>query len=584
MSGKHHQLLATIARADNEAADQAIGFALLAEDGRLTDQLAGALLERGTEGSVCYVVRAYHRLDQECQQAVVARCPGISGALRLAAKNDNPQARRNVITIIAASCQPSLTYLLSWLLHDQSPAIRTAAAGVFKALAESLADRLKAEDDGDTDDPHTELADSPVRTDLRRFCIALEPALETFGSHLRTEVVESAMYLARHLPQTTWAKITEPGGRIGHTAGEILLRQSDKRFAGFAFRAFTSDDLVRPAAKLIAAETNTAFLHEWLAHADYRFDQACRKRLAWIRGFRCVEQSIEPLLELPASYQITFIDILLATSTAAERKVEILNDMLKTDDPAVEQYVLAVLVQLDKGKVSELVAREVCSALDVNASPTIQATAEQSLQEFKSPSPPDPDNSHHRPANACGSREDFAKLWSSFDRLDRSSCRTIADRLRQQDGQFLHRVSEKLTVPAQAERLMAITLVRKAGLATYLAEQIYELAGDPDRAVRSAAVAALADIPARESAEKLIEALDDNDPRVQANAIEALEAIRMPNLPELLEPKLASGHNRIRANAIKAILKPQYILALRALAGMLDHAVGHLKGPATACA
>jgi HEAT repeat protein len=92
-----------------------------------------------------------------------------------------------------------------------------------------------------------------------------------------------------------------------------------------------------------------------------------------------------------------------------------------------------------------------------------------------------------------------------------------------------------------------------------------------DSTTRSSAIAALGNIPNQETTQKLIEALDDEDPRVQANAIEALESANPPDLIELIEDKLNSPNNRIKANAIKVILKPQYSLALKALAAMLDH-------------
>jgi len=574
MTGKYRQLLTTMGRSDNEAADQAIGLALLADDGWLTADLADALLERATTDAVSYVVRTYHKLDQSRRKRLLGRGPRTSGALRLAAGGSDPQARRNVIAIIIEGAHPSLVYLLIPLIHDEVPAVRAEAGAAIKVLAEKL--RISLQDEPQCDDQEQSAGSdtSKAKEDLGRFCLAIELAFESFASHLRTEVVESAMYLATHLPETIWAKICEPRSRIGRAAGEILQRNSDTRFAGFAFRAFTDDELVRTAARVIASETNTAFMREWLDHARGCPATDWRKRLARIRELRWLAHDVRPLLESSPDQQLAFIDILTATSIPVRQKLNILGQMLTANDFAVQDQVVAALIDLDDlddADVKYLLNRAASLGQVIDFSPQAAKSAERHLAILRRRQAVTANKSARSSAGEAPADGHFDDFWSSFDQLDESACQDTAKALDQEDGQFLNRIRAKLAEQSATDRLRAISLVRKMRLTRHMGQQIHRLCGDPDCGVRAMAVAALADIPGRETVHKLIEAIDDQDPRIQANAIEALEAVDPTHLQDLIEPKLASPNNRIRANAITAILKPEYTLAMQALVTMLGH-------------
>jgi len=576
VSGRCEQILTILAGSDNEAADQALGFALLADRGSHTCELASALLHRGTEDAVSYLVRAYHKLDRHCQQNLVDQGHEISSALRLAIKDRHQQTRDNAIDLMTACGQPKLAYILTVLLHDEVPAIRTRSAEAMRDLAE----KLLADITTSAEFPEHGPGDHPPQTystdGLKEYCVALGAALDRFAVHLRTEVIEAAMELAPYLPDDVWARIIEPGSRPGRAAVELFQRDTRRSFAGFAFRALTSEGPGKSIAKFIAAERSGSFMSEWLNFSWYRFDRMCRKNLARIRNFQWIGEDAQPLLEMPGELQIRFIDVLWATAVPTERKLQILGNLLAAKDHTVQEYVVGLLVKMNTADANDYLSRAASLSEVMEFSPKASRIAARHLQradtfDKKQPGLGGIEEFEDLDETELSEEQRFERFWKTFDTLDTASCRTEARKLRRSDCEFIERVKEKSNSPDPTDRVRVIMLARKTKLEDDFVQQIRKLCLDRDSVVRASAVAALGEFGGVAVEQELIQALDDPDPRVQANAVEALEALNPPDLFQLIESKLASPNNRIRANAIKAILKPQYTLALRVLFSMLDH-------------
>lgn len=570
MTDQYRQLLTTIGRSANEAADQAIGFALLADDGRCAGRLASTLMQRANDDAISYVVRAYHKLDPDFQKRLVDLCPAISGSLRLASRDEAPQAKQNVIELINLSAQPSMTYILVRLLHDDLPAVRTQAAEALQRLAERLLEQLERETAPE------ELGQSPkepsaaLRAQLHQYCIAIENGLDSFSAHLRTELVESAMYLAAYLPDNVWAKFAQPRSRVGHAAVEILQRTSDRRLAAFAFRALLEDELVRPVAKIISGVASNDFMREWLRHGWYRHHCIERKHLGWIRDFRWVLHDTGPVLKLPSALQTIFVEVLTATSTPVSRKAQVFGDLLRSPHHAVQKCAVEALTRMESPEVTALLKHVASMDRRLNYSPEAIGTARQHIRRLDASAAKKPD----QPVvidSEDANRQQFEAFWLEFDQLDAATCQANMDQLYNIDPQIVSRVRDKIRSPHSADRARALSLVKKARLFVEFERELCALCRDSDRYVRASAVSSLAEVASSEAEAVLLDAMDDPDPRVQANALEALETFSPPNLADLMVPKLESADNRVRANAIKAILRPEHALALRVLAGMLEH-------------
>jgi len=567
MTPTYEKLIHFLRQTDEQAADQTLGLALLAEPQDSLQALVSALLLRSSDDALAYVVRVFHKLSPPLQQSLLEVGPGISGALRLASRDTDWQVRQNVIHIIGLGNYPRLAYLLGYLLLDDVPAIRTKAAMTYKVLALKLLSRLQSSND--SKEPANRTDGSSEET--QNFWVSLDSCLETFPHHLRTEIIEAAMYFGPLLPENIWNRFTGDRSRIGRVSVEILKRDSNPLFAGFAFRALTDAELGKNMVKIIAAGCNSDFFRKWLTFAWYRFDANVRKNLTRInKDFRWLAASPQPLLETPPELQIRFVDILLLTSIPASQKLETLSTLMVACDSMVQEHVVASLIDSDLPEFDKLLTRLISLESSMPISAQAARMARQYLQHVQQPAA-----SNEAPAEPVkiepGIEQYFDQFWLAFAHLDISASRSAIERLQRLDDHFSDHVREKIASADPKERAKAISLVRRGNLTAKFAKEIYKLCGDIDTVTRSSAVSALADIPGPETEHKIIDALDDEDARVQANAIEALEAVNPPYMMEILESKLVNPNNRIRANAIKAILKPQYILALNALSSMLDH-------------
>jgi hypothetical protein len=568
MSGTYEKMLTFLRQTDLPAADQALGCALLIEQGGFVSDLASALISRGADEGVAYGIRAYHKLNPQLRQALADRCPGISGALRAVSRDKNTQYRENVVSLIGVGNHPKLAYILAYMLHDDVPAVRTKAAGAYKNMAMALLSRSQVQP---KDAPG---GSKSILEDLHQFFLTLDNALDTFPNHLRTEVVEAAMYFGPLLPENLWNKFIGDRSRVGRTAAEILQRDSNLNFAGFAFRALTCPDLGKNVIRIIASSCNCDFLRRWLSFNWYRFDLQVRKNLARInKEFRWLAGNLQPLLETPPEFQIKFIDVLMLTTIPASDKLELLGTLLVTRDPHVQEYVVSTLIRSDLPDTNKLLVRAVTMEQAIVFSARASRMANRHLMRV------DPASRFSAATESLVAGKDlvpgieqyFDQFWQAFDRLNLGTCRAALERLQRLDEHFSDHVRGKLCSADPTERCRAVALVRRGKLTQTFSEEIYHLCRDIDVTTRSAAVSTLVYLPGPLTEQKIIEALDDDDPRVQANAIDVLDALNPPDLPNILETKLSSPNNRIRANAIKAILRPQYSLALRALSAMLDH-------------
>jgi hypothetical protein len=575
MTHDYEKILTFLRKSENPAADQALGSSLLYAEGDQIAQLAQTLLDRGSDDAIVYDVRMYHKLDPAQRQELIDRCPGISGALRLACKDEDPQVRDNVISIIHASNQPKLLYFLSLLLRDDIPVLRTRAAKAFKSVAMSVWNRVRAERD-ECRNSAEYVPSASLTESLQQLFPALDNSLDNFTCHLRTEIVEVGMSFGSILPESTWARFTGERSRIGRIAVEVLTRESNIQYAGFAFRSLSCPELGKNISRLIGSTCNGDFLRRWLDYAWYRFDLNVRKNLARIKEFRWLSGNHQPLLETPQDLQIKFVDVLMLTAVSAKEKLELLSSLLMSRGETVQEHVVSVLINSELAEKTQYIARAVSmfQAQMVNVSPVALEMATRYLRQIKTEAifedskaeaftPPS--------ENDTETNKYFEQLWASFDRLDVSICRSTGEKLQRSGSAFSSRLREKLKAANYADRVRGLSLIRRSGITREYAVEVLALCDDSNVVVRSAAVSALADISGSAVERKLIEAMDDENLRVQANAVEVLESFNAPNLFETLESKLTSSNNRVRANAIKAILKPQYAIGVRALMVMLEH-------------
>ncbi|MBL0921987.1 MAG: HEAT repeat domain-containing protein [Phycisphaerales bacterium] len=120
--------------------------------------------------------------------------------------------------------------------------------------------------------------------------------------------------------------------------------------------------------------------------------------------------------------------------------------------------------------------------------------------------------------------------------------------------------------PAQ-DRLRAIALCRRLGLAPRAELELLGAAADADARVASAAARTLGGAPGPTTRDALIRLAMHPDPRVRANAVEAARG--RSGVASMIEAKAADPHHRVRSGALAAWFHAAPDLVAERLRGML---------------
>jgi len=580
---RYDRLLQMLTHEPDLAADQALGEALFVTDPQTAEKLIAALVKRGHDEGLVWLIRVYHRLDSACRRKLLEACAFSFRALQLAVRDPFPHTKANAARLIAVTANPRLAYLLSILIHDESPAVRELAACAFQNLARQMLAMLKPRPSAAADPAHCRPTDPRRQEDLRQFLDALQAALDSFDAHLRTEVVEVAMLFADYLSFRTWQLFTAPRSRIARAAVEILHRSSDPQMVGFVYRALACPNLAAAVTEILSAQTNQLFMQEWIQRSYLALDAPVRKSLARIKELRWLDDDGRRMLALPAKLQARFIQLIAYTSLPAARKLQLIQRLLNSQNEQVQERALWALLPIRRAEVdnvlislcnrdaetyrlSDRLMRVVYHELNIRKPQLLADLKRRSLRVFEELAGPPAKHFKHTRYT-----EYFQQFWHAYDKLPSRQRQRTADALRKLDPRLSAHLAEKLNSPRPADRVKALKIARQLRLTGALADLVYDLCEDPDERVRSCAVAALADLTGAKSRQLLVEALNDPNPRVQANAVQALGSLESRQVNDLLHWKLRSRHNRICANAVKAILQGQFAAALQTLLGMLDH-------------
>lgn len=582
------RLIEKLRRVDNPAFEQAVGLALLFENTELTEHLANALLDRLSENCIGYLIKSYHKLPPKVRDKVSNQIVNYSATLRSLSRDENYQTKKNVIQVIQDSKNPKLAYILALMLTDDNSHIRNLATQTFEGLASCLAE-LIFEKDEPKDNPHNAIetredsksfADQ-IRQDLPEqldgLLSAIEIALDSFPTHLRTEIIQTAMIFGTLLPDRIMARFQSfsPRDKISRAAVEILTKRTDPRFAGFVFRMLKNSEIGKIYTKFIIETRNEAFIKRLLRYSWLRFDPEVKKQLMRIKHLDWIKNNYEMLVNLSSDQKISFVNFIVQTALPAEEKLASIKVLLASNDPAVHSVAITALGTISTPEAIYLLEKIPKLASDIEFPPHIVKLADnvkniavqlkEAIDGTKTAYYAD------LKREPTLGRKYFELVWNSLDRLKASDWEKVVKRLQQLDYSFNRHLQEKLNSEDEKDKTRALLVVRRGKLINEYLTTVCNLCKDKSPKVRSAAILTVAESrnPAVESI--IVEALDDPDSRVQANAVEALEIINPPDLLERLESKLSSPNNRIRANAIKAILKPQFIAALQALSSMLNH-------------
>ncbi|MCP4591570.1 MAG: HEAT repeat domain-containing protein [bacterium] len=548
-----HRLLAV---AHNTAADQVLLRALPMLDQPHCRSVLETLLQRRRSAPLTELVARCDQFSTTIQSDIQQAVGKLEPALRAALQRDEFTSRRNAIRLIAQSGETHLMYLLSRALAHRCPNTRELAGKALLSFAER---HLVAGARGGAGQPSRGSQNAG-----RHLAHALTQALQSWELHLRPEVLISATALADLTESAIVDKLAQPRSRLAHALRGLLSAPRDPRLAPFILRALAIPELRSDAARALSRCRNDAFMAAVIDECWVLKDPSVHRACASVRELQWLSESIDPLANLNRQQAAPSVRLIAATGLPTDTKVTLLIDAFVQGDAHLRRAALWQLIAIDTpsstSALRRIAGRKGCPDTEI---------ARRELQRRRGFATALPKRSG---GVASPSADVAANAQDALNVIFSDPEQTSADHSSQAllgTPEGTRYLRAKLAASDADDRTRALELIRSAGLAGELADQLYRSSYDPDATVRSSAVMALKQIGSPEAIRILRRALQDPDPRVQANAIEALDALEDPSYDESVERLLEAPAHRVRANAVKALLKHDVHRAAEALLEML---------------
>ena len=567
---------------ENGSADDALVVGLSRAEPERQAGIVEALIARGTKTGLAGIVANFHRLDKPLKRTVLENSSLLFTALRSCVKTRDQQARENTIELTGLIGSYRLAYLLSLALRDSTGSIRQRAAQVLRELA----DRYFRQEKVTLEVLCDETVDDPKHASVQAFSLArlaeersylisaIDEAVNNYDIHHRPEVAETVVWFAEHLSESLWKAVASRLGGCGRAVTELAQSSADPRTVPFMYEALHRQDLRPTVARAIAAQTDTAYMREFVRWSFLLADPRIRRGAVAVRSLAWLSSGGQPILDLEPSLYPRAVDLIMATGMADERKVAICRDLLVSDQREAQVAGLWGLVGLQNAMSTQLI-RTVIRWDD----PELAGVA---LREMMHRTPRDlpsiladrvtseSDAIRELAAEEMGGYG-FDQYWQSFEMLDEEERQRLGRVVQRTVKNLPAEIRAKLASSKVDDRLRGAQIIATLELTEELEESIYRTAYDPDAYVRSSVMSLLGSLPGPTSERILLNGINDPDERVQANSIESLERLRAFNHFRHIRHRLESNDNRVRANAVKALLVAQTREAVGILIDMLHH-------------
>ncbi len=545
----------------NLAADAVLVSVLPQLDHSLRALAMEKLLERGQLGGLTALVGRFAGFDTHLRELVLGSVDRLFEATRVAMESDSVEARLSAVEMIRSSRNCALSYLLSEVFRLRCTRTTPAAAAALRDLAADVV-RRRGERTGPAEQRSLRCAAGHLAGALRR-------ALDGWQLHLRTEVLVAAAFLSDVLEPALFEKASKTRLHLSRALSAVAESEPDPAVAGFVLRALRHPDLRSAAAERIATTVDRRFVEQLLDEMWITADRDCAKACARIRELPWLDDERWSLSSLDPGRARSAVKLVALSGLASSAKLKLFSRLSGGRSEALREAAVWGVVGMDGPAACESLTEAVSSSDDVVSQIALQELFRRdpwtkryrSRANFRPPPP----------AEVARSIEtDCDAYWDRFDQLDEAQRQSAGQRLRARSPErFSRELRMALASGDPDHRGRALAIIRTLGNAVEYEERIYALNHDPNRKVRSLAVALLSEIEGVTALRILRRSLNDPDARVQANAVEVLSERDLEQFEHALTEKLGADNNRVRANAVKALLPLRVREAALVLVAML---------------
>lgn len=571
---------------DDDAADLAMLEAIPQVDPETQNTLLDSLLDRGRDAGLTQIPELFDQLNEHGQQRIIRHAGKLFRALRMSIRSPRVQSRSNTIRIIRQSGNMRLAYLAALGVHDGAPLVRIEAAETLLHLCkehrrtyDETCDGLRdAADGADGADAGNGVSSAIVNTlqlmrEERQFLTnAIMEAVQSFESHLRTEVVEAAMLQVETLEDSIFENGSNRRGKLTHAMLEVFTRGMEPRFAAFAYIAMRHKDLRGRVVSAISNCRDTQFFAAFIRHHWLVRDPSIARSLQLVRNLAWLSDGSNRVLDLPEELFSLVPKWVLSLGLPAEAKVALIERFLMMDHPEANREAVWALVRLQSSSSTDALER----VLDCDE-PHLRRIAQHELNHRRRLADVERRGlATDRPLDwsrlLAQSRlsEDFDDFWQHFERIDPALGRTGGPYATRLVPGFVTQMRLRLSARSGPDRARALRMISTLGLAELLRAEIFNLASDSDAEVRAAAMTTLGNIGDGTSRRILERALSDEFPLVQVAGMRALDRMGAEGRGEAVLPLAHSEHALVRAAAATIMLRLRMPEAVVTLIYMLN--------------
>jgi HEAT repeat protein len=412
-----------------------------------------------------------------------------AAALKAAILQGDANQCKNACRIVSISGDVDLLPTLVKAGEDKKHHFRMDVAATVLELATGVQRELTLWASGDRTAPH----DPSFKR--HHVLVSLEQSVSRFSQHRRKEILDAFLMLAP-VDNATLKKILRDTNHACHSAVVAELT-STQDFAIIERLVEMLSEIEAPPAvlKIISRRTDERFVDILLNGLKRPVPVRVLHNMKSLNHVAWLEEQRGLLLELDARAQTVAVEMALVSGLDRGSIFELLSFLLqnglvearraccqalaKFDNLEANKLVLSMLADPDAGvqaaAVRQLRARRVPDALQRlvalvdSRSPEVREAARSSLAEFN-----------------------FTRYRTMFDLLDEQSAHTTGALVRKVDHSVPQKLAEELSSPSVSTKLRGIEMAIAMEATSDVRQQLIDLVGHENVAVRKEAVLALA--------------------------------------------------------------------------------------------
>ncbi len=506
-----------LANTTNDSSAAVLVTALDASQREVRDLAITALLARRNAAAELHILRRWADLSQRWKQQIADRPGWLSGAIRAAIVNRDPNLYECACeAAVYTRDYDSIPVLVAAASDPTNPAASRVAAATLE-LTELLAEELAAPRDYRIRrDPHLQ-RDHVV--------VSLEKVLTTTGLRWHRELLEAFLLLANRDNAVLKRILQSPTDRIATAVIEQLTLNTRPGIERLLLSYLDDPHAPLSAVQTIGRRGDISFIRQVARKVGADPTPIVRTNLHRIDALPWVAQNVSILDALREGEQAGIVHLAVESAAPRATALQVVDYIARHGKLEGRRIAAQALAELHGVAANELVLH-----LQKDEDAEVRAAAARQLRSRNIPgaiqqlltlleSPHDAEREAAKEGLAEFTLERFA---TNFDQMTPQARAAAGSLVRRVDSQMIEKLGVELTAAARSRRKRGLELAVALDAVATLQDAIAAAVKDEDQYVRIEAIRVMGKIDSQMARQTLRDALLDPLPLVQQAAEQAL--------------------------------------------------------------